>query len=52
MGHLAMGNEKTRSVYYHEQAKVKPLINNTRYERLSLGDVQTHDGILETMCTP
>jgi hypothetical protein len=27
---------------------MKPLIKRTRYKRLSLGDVQTRDGISET----
>ncbi len=35
-----------------KKAKGKPSINRTRYKRLSLGDVQTCDGILETTWKP
>ncbi len=42
--------KKEQSLFIQEQAKMKPLIKRTRYKRLSLGDVQTRDGILEIMC--
>ncbi len=44
--------QKTRSIYCHEHAKAKPPINRTRFKILSLGDVHTCDGILETTCKP
>ncbi len=47
-----MKKQKKGPSFCKEKAKVKPPINITRYKRLSLGDVQTCDGILETMCKP
>ncbi len=55
MGRLVMGKWKdknTRSIYCHKHAKAKPLINKTRYKRLSLGNVHTCNGILETTHKP
>jgi len=50
MGYLVVGkckDKRTKSIYCQEKAKVKPIINKTRYKRLSLGNVQTCDGIFE-----
>ncbi len=50
-----MGKQKDkriRSIYCHEQTKAKPPIKNTRYKKLSLGNVQKHNKILETSCKP
>ncbi len=43
MGCMMMGKQKDkriRSIYCHEQTKVKPPIENTRYKKLSLGNVK------------
>jgi hypothetical protein len=48
MGYLVVGkckDKRTKSIYCQEKAKVKPIINKTRYKRLSLGNVQTRDEI-------
>jgi hypothetical protein len=40
---MMMGKQKDkriRSIYCHEQTKVKPPIENTRYKKLSLGNVK------------
>jgi hypothetical protein len=51
MGCLVVGkckDKRTKSIYCQEKAKAKPIINKTRCKRLSLGNVQTHDGIFKT----
>jgi hypothetical protein len=53
MGHLVMDkwkNETTKFCYCQEKAK--PQIYKTWYKILSLGNVQTRDGIFETMRKP
>jgi hypothetical protein len=39
---------KEQSPYIAKKAKANPPINRTTYKRLSLGDVQTRNGISET----
>jgi hypothetical protein len=36
-------------IYCQKKAKAKPSINIIKYKKLSLNDVQTCDGIFETM---
>jgi hypothetical protein len=45
-------NKRTKSIYCQKKAKAKPPIKKTRYKRLSLGNVQTHNGIFETTHNP
>jgi hypothetical protein len=45
-------DKSIRSIYCQKKAKAKPPINRTGYKRLSLGDVQTHNGILKIMRKP
>jgi hypothetical protein len=53
MGHLVMDKWKNKTTkFYYCQEKTKPQIYRTWYKRLSLGNVQTCDGIFETMCKP
>jgi hypothetical protein len=54
VGCLVVGKckNKKKSIYCQDKAKAKPAINWTRYKRLSLGNVQTCGGILETMHKP
>jgi len=41
-------DKRTKSIYCKKKAKAKPIINRTRYKRLSLDNVQTCDEIFET----
>jgi hypothetical protein len=41
-----------KSICCQEKAKAKPSINRIRNQKLSLGDVQTCDGIFEIMHKP